>query len=71
MDWTDMNSVGITIEATLGFEDAQRWLFFMVRALEFKWNTPFSGFAHDGRTWSAKTLFKLRNADELEAFSTP
>lgn len=56
------------IEANLGFEDAQRWLFFMVRALEFKWNTPFSGFAHDGRTWSANTLYMLRNADELEAF---
>lgn len=56
------------IEANLGFEEAQRWLFFMVRALEFKWNTPFSGFAHEGRTWSARTLFKLRNADELESF---
>ncbi len=56
------------IEANLGFEEAQRWLFFMVRALEFKWNTPFAGFAHDGRTWSVSTLFKLRNADELEAF---
>ena len=56
------------IEANLGFEEAQRWLFFMVRALEFKWNTPFAGYFHEGTTWSAKSLFKLRNADELEAF---
>ncbi len=58
------------ILANLDFDDAQRWLFFMVRALEYKWNTPFSNFQYPpgGRVWSAGSLFKLRNSDELEAF---
>jgi hypothetical protein len=58
------------ITASLGFADAQRWLFFMARALEYKWNTPFANFQHPpgGRVWSDASLFKLRNADELDAF---
>jgi hypothetical protein len=58
------------ITANLNFADAQRWLFFMVRALEYKWNTPFANFQHPpgGRTWSANAIFKLRNADELVSF---
>ena len=58
------------VRANLAFNDAQKWLFFMVRALEYKWNLPFANFQHPagGRLWSTATLFKLRNADELEDF---
>ncbi len=56
------------IRANLAFAEAQRWLFFMVRALEYKWNTPFANFVDDGRTWSLQSIFKVRNADELEDF---
>ncbi len=55
------------VTANLAFEEARKWLYFMVRALEYKWNTPFRNFSHAGRTWSADTLFKLRNATELES----
>lgn len=56
------------VEANLRFDRAQRWLFFMARALEYKWNIPFSNHSLDGRTWSTDTLFRLRNAGELEDF---
>ncbi len=59
------------VEANLHFANAQRWLFFMMRAFEYKWNQPFSGVVYPdpaGRTWSAATLFRLRNADELTDF---
>lgn len=46
------------------FQVAQQWLFFMARALEYKWNEPLAGLV-DG--WEMADLFKLRNADELEA----
>jgi hypothetical protein len=54
------------VTANLAFNEAQKWLYFMVRALEYKWNTPFRNYSHAGRTWSADTIFKLRNATELE-----
>jgi hypothetical protein len=54
------------VTANLAFNEAQKWLYFMVRALEYKWNTPFRNYAFGGRTWSADTIFKLRNAAELE-----
>ncbi|HVR35511.1 MAG TPA: hypothetical protein VMS21_06625 [Methylomirabilota bacterium] len=56
-------------DANLAFEEARKWVFFLVRALEYKWNTPFRNFEYpsgSGRRWSASTLFKLRNAAELE-----
>ena len=54
-------------KALLSFQEAQRWLFFMARALEYKWNITLN---HDflDRTWSVDELFTLRNAEELEAF---
>jgi hypothetical protein len=63
-----LRSVGDMVEANLAFEEAQKWLFFMSRALEYKWNTPFTGYEHpanSGRSWSTAGLFKLRNAEEL------
>lgn len=58
------------IEADHAFAEAQRWLFFTVRAFEYKWNSPFANYQHPpgGRIWSAASLLKLRNADELDAF---
>ena len=56
------------VEADLHFASAQRWLFFMLRAFEYKWNRPFSDVEYMGRTYSAATLFRLRNADELIDF---
>ena len=57
-----------TMLANLSFDEAQKWLYFMSRALEYKWNTPFMNYFYLGRRWSTGTLFKLRNADELEQF---
>jgi hypothetical protein len=55
------------IRATQAFEQAQRWLFFMARALEYKWNEPFQNYlAADGRYWSSASVFQLRNATELQ-----
>lgn len=54
------------VRANLAFDEAQKWLYFMIRALEYKWNTPFRNYSFGGRAWSADTLFKLRNATELE-----
>lgn len=53
--------------ANQAFEQARRWLFFMTRALEYKWNEPFRGFmGADGRSWSSASVFQLRNATELQ-----
>lgn len=57
-----------TMLANLSFDEAQKWLYFMARALEYKWNTPFMNYFYLGRRWSTSTLFKLRNAEELEQF---
>jgi len=57
-----------TMLAKLSFDEAQKWLYFMARALEYKWNTPFMNYFYLGRKWSTSTLFKLRNAEELEGF---
>ena len=54
------------MKADLAFAEAQKWLFFMARALEYKWNRPFTNWMHSGRTWSTPNIFKLRNAKELE-----
>jgi hypothetical protein len=47
------------------FAEAQKWLFFMTRALEYKWNKKPWSQVHLGRTWDSSTVFKLRNAGEL------
>jgi hypothetical protein len=57
--------------AHFAFDQAQKWLFFMVRALEYKWNEPFdlpASLSSDGRRWRSADLFKVRNADELLDF---
>ena len=49
------------------FRQAQRWVFFTVRALEFKWNKDFA-VVSGGKTWDRGSLFRLRNFAELEQF---
>ena len=63
-------SLSDMVAANLSFDEAQKWLFFMSRALEYKWNTPFQNYAYDGRVYSSDTIYKLRNADELVDFYT-
>lgn len=53
------------LQANLAFEDAQKWLFFMARALEYKWNVPLQYPSPSDPRWTLDTLFKLRNAQEL------
>jgi hypothetical protein len=50
--------------ADILFEEAQKWLFFMARALEYKWNEPLENKVSG---WKMSHLFKLRNAEELQA----
>lgn len=57
-----------TLLAHQSFQEAQRWLYFMARALEYKWNTPFVNYFYLGRKWSTATLSRLRNAEELGQF---
>ncbi len=56
-----------TAEAQRAFEEAQDWVFFMVRALEYKWNTPFF-YSYGGKDYSLQSVFSARNAEELEEF---
>lgn len=51
------------VDADIKFQEAQKWLFFMARALEYKWNEPFK----KNNGWALESLFKLRNASELKA----
>ena len=56
------------LDANLTFNEARKWLYFMLRAFEYKWNTKFQNVEYpsgSGKRWSTATLFKLRNADEL------
>jgi hypothetical protein len=54
------------IEAEQTFQEAQKWVFYLARAWEYKWNTPFT-HSHAGHIWSLGSLFRLRNAEELQA----
>ena len=54
------------VTADLAFQQAQQWLFFMARALEYKWNEPFD-VTWLGVDYELADLFKLRNAGELAA----
>jgi hypothetical protein len=66
-----IHRVGLIAEmaqANLTFEEAQKWLYFLLRAFEYKWNTRLQNVEYprgSGRRWSTATLFKMRNADEL------
>jgi hypothetical protein len=51
------------IRADYAFRSAQRWVFFAMRALEYKYNDAF-----DLAGYKPSSLFKLRNYQELEDF---
>ncbi len=53
------------VTAEQAFKTAQKWLFFMVRAFEYKWNTPFDHTTQKSRTFSMNDVFRARNAIEL------
>lgn len=55
-----------TLEAEMTFREAQKWVYYTARALEYKWNMPFV-HTHAGKNWSVGSVFKLRNAAELQA----
>lgn len=52
------------ILADEAFREAQRWVFFAQRALEYKWNKDFVK-TYLGRDWDSGSVFKLRNYPEL------
>ncbi|MCX7044201.1 MAG: hypothetical protein NTX50_01775 [Candidatus Sumerlaeota bacterium] len=58
------NSLILADEA---FRAAQKWAFMLARALEFKWNKPFL-IDYLGKSWETSSLFKLRNAKELDDY---
>ncbi len=55
------------VRADLAFRAAQRWVFLVLRALEYKYNQRFvwSDGTVDSPVWELPSLFKLRNAEEL------
>ena len=53
------------IKADNAFREAQEWVFYTARALEFKWNKDFI-INYLDKDWSLSTLFKLRNYLELQ-----
>jgi len=59
-----LNSNYDILVANLAFDTAHKWLFFMTRALEYKWNVPFAQ-SHGGVNWNAGSVFKCRNGEEL------
>lgn len=55
------------LRAELSFQRAQKWMFFTVRALEYKWNQKFEHYYQTtNRTYTLDTLLALRNAKELK-----
>ncbi|MCP4697972.1 MAG: hypothetical protein GY862_14135 [Gammaproteobacteria bacterium] len=57
------------IEAEFVFKTAQRWLFWLVRAYEYRWNTSITENSIPAPDYSThytlNTIYKLRNAEEL------
>jgi hypothetical protein len=56
------------IQADFAFQSAQRWVFLALRALEYKYNQPFvyTEPIPGSPRWELASLFRLRNADELD-----
>ncbi|MCP3982676.1 MAG: hypothetical protein GY716_25575 [bacterium] len=61
-------------EAELVFADAQKWVFFLARALEYKWNIVLSDLPGGGHEWpmappndhySVNSVYEARNAEDL------
>ena len=59
--------------ADSAFANAQRWVFYAQRALEYKWEEKFASTESSGqgiRTFDSGTIFKLCNATELNDLLT-
>jgi hypothetical protein len=54
------------LDAQYAFEEAQKWVFYAAKALEYKWNEPFVQ-TYETINWSTASVFKLRNATELKS----
>ena len=54
------------LAADQAFRRAQRWVFYTQRALEYKWNKDFTWTQSGAHSYDKGTLFKLRNAQELD-----
>ena len=54
------------IAADQAFRRAQRWVFYTQRALEYKWNKAFTWPQPGARSYDGGTIFRLRNAEELD-----
>lgn len=56
------------LEADAAFFNAQRWLFYLLKSLEYKWSSQFVAQSPRGRNYDTGSIFKLRNANELKDF---
>lgn len=68
-----VRSENAVILADAAFRNAQRWIFYTQRALEYKWQQAFSrteSSAQGNRSFDSGTVFKLRNALELDDLLT-
>jgi hypothetical protein len=68
-----VRSENALILADAAFRNGQRWIFYAQRALEYKWQQPFvrSEVSAQGvRSFDSGSLFKLRNALELDDLLT-
>ena len=68
-----VRSENALILADAAFRNAQRWVFYTQRALEYKWQQAFvrsESSAQGIRNFDSGTLFKLRNATELDDLLT-
>ena len=68
-----VRSENALILADAAFRNAQRWVFYTQRALEYKWQQAFSASENSAqgvRSFDAGTVFKLRNARELDDLLT-
>lgn len=56
------------IRADFAFKSAQRWVFFALRALEYKYNQPFvyTDAVPGSPRWELASIFRIRNAEELD-----
>ncbi len=54
------------IQADQAFREAQKWVFITLRALEYKRNSPFQYTTAGLVTYTPQTVFKVRNAPELQ-----
>jgi hypothetical protein len=57
------------IDADESFRTAQRWMFYTLQALNYKWHGKFA-LTQGSKSYDTATLFKCRNAQELDDLLT-